>query len=852
MKQGKLIRRAVSAALAGCMMFTLSAPALAESTDALMQLSIGGNRAASVLDAENGYGITVNSKEVTDENKDDILAGTLNAGKLKYENGALRSDNVQLVGILRVTAPGTNIELNGGAYSPLATIYINDADNVTISSDEMSAIGNKAEINCTGKVTINALGDSGSYAVGARSQADEGTLIIRNASAVEINAPQYNQVIGGWKGIADITCNGPVTIRGNAEGGRQIANSFTYRRTDGADYVYFTSEDAETEAIEGSVAPIPADAPYSYLHIEKKTFSTITVKDGIAKAGEHEVTSAFNGQKVTVTSTVPETEDRKFDGWEVTKAPAGFTISADKLKQKKFSFIMPTGNVELTAHHSNKLEVSGGTAAVNGNAVDFARPDADVTVTATDRSADGYQFDHWVVSGGDIGKTEEELKANPLKFTMPDAAVKLTAVYRAAVTVVNGIAEAGTESGETIFVLQGEKVTVSGKNRNPDVTKFGGWKVISPEGFELTEEQKNTEESMTFTMPASPVELKASYSFPAPVLDMQVTVNGGTIRVGEGKSQTGTVFVQPGQTVTIEADEPAKENESFHHWKVEEDSSKDIGIIEGSLGSETEKGTEKIVFTMPQDGVKLTAVYSIPASVLRSTVTVTGGTAKSTLGEGSDIPAEIGTEVEITATPYDAEKYPGMEFVEWEIKYPDSFYEKFPGGIPENLQLKLDNAKSATTTFKMPVYPVKLIAHWSASPVAKPDPDEPIDEDFGVEPAPMDTTGGAIAAVAVGGAAIWGGYEIATRVILNGLLPEGAAIPANRGQLALLVWNTAGRPEPAGAPAFADVADADMAKAAQWCVEQGTMDAKGDCFEPEGWTPKFKVIEVWNKAFPKQ
>ena len=79
---------------------------------------------------------------------------------------------------------------------------------------------------------------------------------------------------------------------------------------------------------------------------------------------------------------------------------------------------------------------------------------------------------------------------------MPDAAVKLTAVYRAAVTVVNGIAEAGTESGETIFVLQGEKVTVSGKNRNPDVTKFGGWKVISPEGFELTEEQKNTEESM--------------------------------------------------------------------------------------------------------------------------------------------------------------------------------------------------------------------------------------------------------------------------------------------------------------------------------------------------------------------
>ena len=418
------------------------------------------------------------------------------------------------------------------------------------------------------------------------------------------------------------------------------------------------------------------------------------------------------------------------------------------------------------------------------------------------------------------------------------------------ITVKNGTAQVGDDTTGLTSAFEGEKVTVSGNNKNPSVTKFGGWKVISPESFELTEAQKNTEKNMTFTMPASPVELKASYSFPAPVVDMQVTVKGGTIRVGEGESQTGTVFVQPGQTVTIEADEPAKENESFHHWKVEKDSSKNIGIIEGSLGSETEKGTEKIVFTMPQDGVKLTAVYSVPASVLRSTVTVTGGTAKSTLGEGSDIPAEIGTTVEITATPYDAEKYPGMEFVEWEIVYPDSFYEKYPGGIPENLQLKLDNAKSATTTFKMPVYPVKLIAHWSASAVAGPD--EPIDEEFGVEPAPMDTTGGAIAAVAVGGAAIWGGYEIATRVILHDLLPEGAAIPANRGQLALLIWTEKGKPEPAAQPAFADITDAEQAKAAQWCVEQGLLDAREGKFESDGWMPKFKTIEIWNKAFPKK
>lgn len=122
--------------------------------------------------------------------------------------------------------------------------------------------------------------------------------------------------------------------------------------------------------------------------------------------------------------------------------------------------------------------------------------------------------------------------------------------------------------------------------------------------------------------------------------------------------------------------------------------------------------------------------------------------------------------------------------------------------------------------------------------------------------APADTgstAGGAIAAVAVGGAAVWGGYELVTRVMLHSLLPEGAAIPASRGQLALLVWNNAGRPEPVSTPAFADVADPDTARAAQWCVEQGLLTLKKDgSFDPDGWTPKFRVIQVWNKAFPKQ
>ena len=768
MKQGKLIRRAVSAALAGCMMFTLSAPALAESTDALMQLSISGNRAASVLDAENSTeDIIINNNVIDPADYGDIVIN--NKYTFRYDQGQkiLTSTNTKMIGAITIEVPDdVDVVLDGKENIAVNNLTINGAHDVTISSDNYSAIGSKAKITCTGKVTINA--PEANFAIGATNTLD-GILTISGASEVEINASNSSRILNGFYGTADITCDGPVTIRGNADGGSTLAKSFTYNRTDGADYVYFTSENAETEAIEGSVTPIPTDAPYSYLHIEKKTVSAITVTDGIAKAGENEVTSAFNGQKVTVASTIEETEDQKFDGWEVTKAPKGFTISAEKLAQPEFSFIMPTGNVELTAHPSNKLEVFGGTAAVNGNAADFARPGADVTVTATDLSAKGYQFDHWVVSGGDIGRTGDDLKASQLTFRMPNAAVKLTAVYRAAVKVSNGTAQVGTESGETVYALEGDTVTVTGHDSNASFSKFVGWKlkkgslagITDADGNSLTfkvdaengylldaDGEKIKNETIKFTMPGEPVELSAVYSIPAFGLELPVIVEGGTIN----DTQDSFVLVTAGEKVTIKANTPDDENMQFCYWKVEEGTSEDFGVTVGKLGSETEPGTEDITFIMPQGAVKLTA-------------------------------------------------------------------------------------------------------QWSGTPATRPDPDQPLDEDFGVD-TPADTgsdAGGAIAAAALGGAAVWGGYEVATRVILNKLLPEGAAIPANRGQLALLVWNNAGRPEPAAQPAFADVADADMAKAAQWCAEQGIMEAKSaDTFKPEGWTPKFKVIETWNKAFPKQ
>ena len=813
----------------------------------------GGSEAAGI-----GGGLKGNGKDIT-----------INGGTVHAESGGGKGP-VAAIGGGRVDGKGENIQITGGNVT-LKTV---DDDDIYIGNGQQEAeidpsklLGTITKLDKDGNqvdeivqdfnIKINntpvtrknyedILGDGIlCYDIEKKTlklkdgKSFEGALIIKAPEDVSIdleaNAPNVvhgDLTVNGAKdvkvtklggnaaaaieGKAEIRCSGDVILQnwgGDAHDGRNLTK-------------YGLTVQANTVTTEGGIGGETIINCTGDIKLGNEWGTTVS-KLMVNSANNVTVTSGSwyylidQGAVIKCSGTVKISGISKIKG-DVT-IDAGKDVSLEYEDNDNVINIKAAGNVELNCDSYRNLDK-----------VIFNQANDKPYVYFTDQSSE-----------------YKDSRITPIPQTIESSYLRIEPRETYSITVKNGTAQVvGDTDGKLTTAFAGEKVTVSGENKNPSVTKFGGWKVVSPESFELTEAQKNTEESMTFTMPASPVELKASYSFPAPVLDMQVTVKDGTIRVGEGESQTGTVFVQPGQTVTIEADEPAKENESFHHWKVEKDSSKNIGIIEGSLGSETEKGTEKIVFTMPQDGVKLTAVYSIPASVLRSTVTVEGGTAKSTLGEGSDIPAEIGTEVKITATPYDAEKYPGMEFVEWEIKYPDSFYEKFPGGIPENLQLKLDNAKSATTTFKMPVYPVKLIAHWSASPVAKPDPDEPIDEDFGVEPAPMDTTGGAIAAVAVGGAAIWGGYEIATRIILNDLLPAGAAIPANRGQLALLIWTEKGKPEPAAQPAFADVADPDMAKAAQWCTEQGTMATKGDRFEPEGWTPKFKVIEVWNKAFP--
>ena len=891
MKQGKLIRRAVSAALAGCMMFTLSAPALAESTDALMQLSTTRRSAVSVLDAENSgtdanasvatkYGITIEiygrgKVEVDSDNCNNIL------DFLKYDPDEqkltlLNPSADAVINYLTIDAPNTDVVLESTNMIVNFNLLIENARSVRVSSNSLwTPVGEKVYIYCACPVTLEHTGAGANHGVAS--------------SGIEFAAP-----------------------------------------VSASDFVYYTSNAPDATPTDAGTGTIPANT-VNYLRIVPKVSYTITTADDATITVDGKaVTSVHEGEKVTVTAA--GRENAEFTGWTAE----GITLTDKQKVNPTVTFTMPGNNVTLTPNYNVVLDYGIEVGSENttptrvtsknykdilGNGVlsydpttqtlksdgRIKRSSLKINAPGKDINLDGK--DQIAVAAKLIVENAHNVKVNSDKmaaiFARDDTSTidctgevdisggfmavngslniinsSKVNIYTNCAAAVNYDATITSKGDVTIESTDGraaknltidkaDNVTVIIKDtqaisENTKITASGT--VILKNTAEgghvgtVTFKQADGKKYVYYTSEAEDAKLidprihplaeaaGSSYLRIEPrETYYSITVANGTAQVGDDTTGLNTAF--EGEKVTVKANAPTDEDAAkgvkFHHWKVEEGNTA-FTLTDGKLGSKEEAGTEEISFDMPKGNVELTAVYSIPASVLRSTVTVTGGTAKSTLGESSDIPAEIGTTVEITATPYDAEKYPGMEFVEWEIVYP----ENFPENVPENLQLKLDNAKSATTTFKMPVYPVKLIAHWSASPVAGPD--EPIDEDFGVEPAPMDTTGGTIAAVAVGGAAIWGGYEIATRVILHNLLPEGAAIPANRGQLALLIWTEKGKPEPAGAPAFADVTDPDMAKAAQWCTEQGTMDAKGDRFEPEGWTPKFKVIEVWNKAFPKQ
>ena len=607
-------------------------------------------------------------------------------------------------------------------------------------------------------------------------------------------------------------------------------------------------EDQKNPSIEFDMpsGKVTLKANYSYVHDQK-----VTVKYGTEDNAEFDTTIYTPGNPVEIEAKNRRSEDLVFDHWEVEQ---GTGVNLTNEKAESTSFTMPESAVEivLVAHYEqlHKITINDGTATgdkllemADGKSVGAVKG-AEITIEAVVKA--NQVFDSWTVEQGDVTPTDgTNVKTT---FTMGEKEVVITANYKNLHKItVHG--DAGDDSyTETILnAKEGAKQEITAKEIAGK--RFDKW-VVNAGNLTLSDDEAKENPLVIDAMPDSDLDLTAKY------VDLYaLTVDNGT---AYDKDNYTADEAAAGDSITVEADKLTG-LESFVGWKLKAGTINEITIKGETVSVSTDADgylvdeygnkitAEAFTFTMPAGKVELQAVTSIPAYPMSFPVkilegvaagdTITTGGTVTVDGEPVQYTVKPGQTVKITADAPDERVYPGMVFDYWEIK--------------SNVEVILDDANRETTTFTMPKGYVILTPHWKSSAVVV-NPDEP-DPGFPVEPeAPAADGSGAVIGVAAAGAAIWGGYEITTRVILNDLLPEGAAIPTNRGELAMLIWTQKGKPEPAAAPAFTDVSDTELAKAAQWCVEQGLLTAEDGKFEPDGWTPKWRVIQVWNQAFPKE
>lgn len=210
----------------------------------------------------------------------------------------------------------------------------------------------------------------------------------------------------------------------------------------------------------------------------------------------------------------------------------------------------------------------------------------------------------------------------------------------------------------------------------------------------------------------------------------------------------------------------------------------------------------------------------------KHTLRVTNGTisemnGKQYTGNEAEIPA--GSPVTLTLTVNEDAFTAGDVFSSWALS-------------PTPRDLRIDGN---VITFTMPAEDVEISATSDIPPEPTPD----------AEGSPLL----GLALVAVGGTLVgltlYAAHEFGITQTLRETLPAGAAIPANRGELALLLWNAADKPEPEKQPAFTDVSDLETAKAAQWAIEAGLMETESSGkFAPAKRVTRLKVFKTWKAA----
>ncbi len=218
-------------------------------------------------------------------------------------------------------------------------------------------------------------------------------------------------------------------------------------------------------------------------------------------------------------------------------------------------------------------------------------------------------------------------------------------------------------------------------------------------------------------------------------------------------------------------------------------------------------------------------------------LTVAG--ADITLPEDADASAlKAGQLVSLTAYP-DTDT---VHFAQWVVSGADGALSPADLMDAADEPLREDAFKQRTLTFRMPAKSLTITAEITTVE----QPEQPPEDS--TEYSPLQTVGilAGTTAMFAGCAVI--GYEFVTGSILADLLPKGTAIPSTREQLAVLLWSTAGKPEPTAPAVYSDVAEPETAKAARWAVEAGLLPDIGEgVFTPGKRVTKVQVIRAWSQ-----
>ena len=598
-----------------------------------------------------------------------------------------------------------------------------------------------------------------------------------------------------------------------------------------------------------------ANAPETYEL--KVTDAQVTLKDGGDVA---DLTAVPVGTELV--ATAPEKDGYTFTGWEVTGLPADVDTT-----KATISFTMPANKVTLKAQYTEnapktyKLDVSDATVTLkDGSAVaDLKAVRVGTELVATAPEKDGYTFTGWEVTGlpADVDTTKATIS-----FTMPANKVTLKAQYTenapktykldvsdATVTLKDGSAVADLKA-----VRVGTELVATAPEK--DGYTFTGWEVTG-----LPADVDTTKATISFTMPANKVTLKAQYTENAPKT-YKLDVSDATVTLKDGSAVADLKAVRVGTELVATA--PEKDGYTFTGWEVT------------GLPADVDTTKATISFTMPANKVTLKAQYTENAP---KTYKLDVSDATVTLKDGSAV-------ADLTAVPVDTElKVIADEDTETSV---------FKNWSCTGLELTEEQSTAHVLEFKMPAQDVKLTAVFEVpatpdpdpTPDPKPDPDpdpEPTpdpkpdpnpDPDPTPDPKPDSTPdpeptpdpkpnpnpdptpapggdsdgGGAIVMVAaVGSAAIGAGaYIVGTTAYLKSVLPEGMAIPANRQQLAVALWTAAGKPATQSTALFNDVAaDAAELQAIRWVVDTGLMSAQDGSFKPGSRVGRMEVIRTW-------